>query len=134
MHGRNRYDCPTCAEPLLARYEDELVRLECETEHLWFSFPVPSGAAVGRSVPELLDVTVRRASVNVEQSRNGLCPRCWGVTTLEIAEPDGTYEPLGADWRRVAIECERCWLAYNVPLQLLLARSRPWLRSTTTTD
>ncbi|AGN00752.1 hypothetical protein L593_04005 [Salinarchaeum sp. Harcht-Bsk1] len=119
------YECPVCEDPLYARYEDESVRIECDDEHTWFAYPVPAGAATDRSMDELLDVTVRRTGANVELARNGLCHRCWGTIDARVVDPDGTFEELGTDWPRVDVECERCWLAYTVPLPIFVAQSPP---------
>ncbi|GAB3687355.1 winged helix-turn-helix domain-containing protein [Salinarchaeum chitinilyticum] len=125
LSAETAFDCSACAAPLRARYVDESVRLECANDHRWFSYPVPAGAAANRSMAELLDVTVRRTATNVELARTGLCPRCWGRTTVQVADPDGSFAELDEDWRRVDVECARCWLAYNVPLPLFVANSPP---------
>jgi len=118
-------DCPICAEPLVARYEDDLAKLACDGGHTLFAFPVPAGAADGRSAGQLLDVAQRRATVNIEVGRNGVCPRCWGIATTTLQPEEGQYEELGVAGPSVDVECERCWLAYTVPVALAVARSPP---------
>jgi DNA-binding transcriptional ArsR family regulator len=119
------HECPTCGRAISVRYEDDLVVMECPEEHVWFSFPVPPGASVGRSIEELLDVALRRAMGNIELARNGVCPRCWGTTTATLSPAEGTYAELGGEWRRVDVECERCWLAYHVPAPFAVSHSPP---------
>lgn len=118
-------DCAICGEPLVARYEDDLATLACDGGHTLFAFPVPAGAAVGRSAGQLLDVAQRRATVNIELARNGVCPRCWGVAATTLQSEAGQYEELGVTGPSVDVECERCWLAYTVPVALAVARSPP---------
>lgn len=119
------YDCPACGGVLEVSYADEMVALSCGNDHQWFSFPVPAGAAVNRSLEELLDVAVRRASVNIELARNDLCPRCWGRTSIELRPPDGSFAEVDWEVPRADVECDRCWLAYYLSGSLLVAGSPP---------
>jgi len=123
--AETEYDCPTCSGPLSVCYEEEMVVLQCEREHVWFSFPVPAGATIDRSTDELLELAIRRASVNVELARTGQCPRCWGPTAVEVRADDGALELPGGDVPRADVTCERCWLAYYVPLPQALGRAPP---------
>lgn len=123
--AETEYDCHVCGEPLEARYEDGVAQLGCDADHTWFSYPVPAGATAGRTVEELLDVALHRATVNVELARNGICPRCWGITTTELQSEAEAYDQLGLDVPAAVVECDRCWLAYSVPATLAVARSPP---------
>jgi DNA-binding transcriptional ArsR family regulator len=123
--AETEYDCPECGEPLTILYEQEVLFLACQADHSPLSFPVPRGAAVDRSLAELLDVALRRAASNLELARNGLCPRCWGHASVTLSEEAEAYPGPGEERHRADVACERCWLDYNVSAVASVADSPP---------
>lgn len=123
--AETEYDCQECGQPLTIYYEQEVLYLACEADHSPFSFPVPRGAAAGRSITELLDVALRRAATNLELARNGLCPRCWGHASVALSVETEEYPGPGDERHRADVTCERCWLDYHVSAVASVAHSPP---------
>lgn len=113
--------CPECERQLRIRYEDDLLFLECEEHDVMLGYPTPPGAYSGRSLEELADVVSKRTISGVNLARQGICPRCWGRTTVDYpVEVDGLDEVSGFHcWTEVS--CSRCWYEFTPPLRVLVA-------------
>jgi len=93
--------CPSCGAPIVVRYEDEQVDIECsECDEFRASFGMPPGVVDSRdreSLPEAFDRWLR---LYVERIVAGFCPTCHGPTTPSI-DREGE-DPI------VVYRCERC--------------------------
>jgi len=125
------WECPNCNRTLDIRYEKESLVLECPEHGLRLSYPTPPGAYQGRSLEELTDVVFSRTMSGMNLARQGICPRCWGVTVIEYpTEPTYGLDGEGSaqdDIVWAEVDCNRCWLQYDPPLQVLIS-SHPAVR------
>lgn len=116
--SESAFDCPECDRRLTTRYETDHFSLECEEHGIVLGYPTPPGAFTGRTLEELLEVVISRMVTTLDLVRQGICPRCWGRTSVEY--PVGGEEGGEVDvW--VDISCTRCWLETTPPLKSLLA-------------
>jgi len=123
--AESTWPCPDCGDPLTIRYESDQLFLTCEEHEAVLGYPTPPGAYQGRSLPDLTEVTVKRTINGVNLARQGICPRCWGETTVEYpVDPDDADED--ADyWARIS--CARCWYRLEPTLGILVS-SMPSVR------
>lgn len=110
--------CPDCGDPFTIRYESDQLFLTCEAHGPQLGYPTPPGASRGRSLTELATVVLKRTLTGVNLARQGICPRCWGETTVEYPV-DAEYADAWGDYA-TSISCERCWYDLQPPLQILL--------------
>ncbi|WP_423743754.1 helix-turn-helix domain-containing protein (plasmid) [Haladaptatus sp. SPP-AMP-3] len=112
--------CPDCGTELIAEYEEETVRVRCETcERNRSTFGLPPGAFEGRNETELRQ-TFERWLLNVfSLMADGVCLNCSGKTVGSLV----TESEYFADEQEAGIEflCERCgdYAAGNVGTYLL---------------
>lgn len=127
--GEHRADspwtCPTCDRQLELRYEQHEFRLWCDEHETVIGFPAPAGAFNSRTLAELADVVVARAVTNIDLARRGICPRCWGVASIDYPS-EFAHAPL-EHLVGVELSCERCWLRYTTTMQTLVT-SHPAVR------
>jgi DNA-binding transcriptional ArsR family regulator len=125
------WHCPECDDRLLLQYTGELLFLWCERDDGYLlAYGMPPGAFEGRSLEELAAVTYRRATMEINTARQGICPRCWGHTRVSYpVDPEAPPQLHAAgDAVQTRLVCDRCWLRYNVPLRAVVASS-PTVRS-----
>ncbi len=116
--------CPECDRSLEMRYADQDFELNCPEHGTQLGFPAPAGALEPRTLDELADVVLARALSNMNLLRQGICPRCWGTTTVDYPHDIGdTGEPVVG----VSAACDRCWLQYETVLRVI-ASSHPAVR------
>ncbi len=121
-------ECPECGVPLEIRHEDARLELRCAEHGLLTGYPVPPGALESRTLPEALTLAMRRAMSEMALSLDGICQRCWGRVDLDWpVDPSQAGETPG-EWRWAQVDCERCWLRYQVPLRTLVT-ALPVVRS-----
>ena len=117
------WNCPDCDDSLTLWYGGSLLVLQCEDDGFLLAYGIPAGAFDGRSLQELAAVTYHRAMTEINTARQGICPQCWGHTTVSYpAEPDAPPQMHASGdvtWTRLV--CDRCWLRYNVPLRAVVA-------------
>jgi hypothetical protein len=100
-------DCPYCDGPLVARFEDDMVRVACEDcEQVVLGLPVPPGAFEDYPRCEWPAVAERWTRVAFESAERGFCRTCHGPVRAQVElDPDGGFEPFEAAVRYV---CQRC--------------------------
>lgn len=112
--------CPNCGDPLTISYERDQLFLNCEEHGTQLGYPTPPGAYQGRSLSELATVVLKRTLSGVNLARQGICPRCWGATTVDYPRETEDSEEEWADYE-THVSCERCWYGFEPPLRILLA-------------
>jgi DNA-binding transcriptional ArsR family regulator len=120
------WHCPECGDRLLLRYTGELLFLWCERDDGYLlAYDIPSGAFEGRSLDGLAAVTYHRATMEINTARQGICPQCWGHTSVSYpVDPEAPPQLHAAgDAVQTRLVCDRCWLRYNVPLRAVVASS-----------
>jgi len=125
------WTCPECGDRLLLWYTGELLFLRCERDDGYLlAYGMPPGAFEGRSLEELAAVTYRRVMSEVNTARQGVCPQCWGHTSVSYpVDPEAPPQLHAAgDAVQTRLVCSRCWLRYHVPLRAVVA-STPTVRS-----
>jgi len=125
------WHCPECGDRLLLWYTGELLFLRCERDGGYLlAYGMPPGAFEGRSLEELAAVTYRRVMSEVNTARQGVCPQCWGHTSVSYpVDPEAPPQLHAAgDAVQTRLVCDRCWLRYHVPLRAVVA-STPTVRS-----
>jgi DNA-binding transcriptional ArsR family regulator len=116
--------CLDCDRSLEMRYADQNFELNCPEHGARLSFPAPTGAIEPRTLDELSEVVIARAMSNMNLVRQGICPRCWGTTTVDYPHDiENVDEPAVG----VSIACDRCWLQYETLLRVV-ASSHPAVR------
>lgn len=117
------WDCWQCGSPVSIVYESEesTLMLDCPEHGVLVGYPAPPGARSGRSLEELMDVVFLRALSEMSLCRKGVCQRCWG--TVSVTQPADSPSAVEApdNYRMVSVRCDTCWLAYQVPLRILVA-------------
>lgn len=117
--------CPRCERSLVARHRDHLLSLSCPDHGVALAYPVPPTAAAHRSLEELIDLALRRHAADVESIRRGVCPYCWGPASVSYPRETVPASYLRQDPVYATAACERCWLAYPIPIADLLVRFPP---------
>jgi hypothetical protein len=115
---------PECDRSLEMRYANQNFGLWCPEHGVQLGFPAPAGAIESRTLDELADVVVARVLSNMNLVRQGICPRCWGTTTVDYPH---NGEKIGESSVGVNIACDRCWLQYDTALRVI-ASSHPAVR------
>jgi hypothetical protein len=80
-------DCTRCGAELLARYEDEMLTVDCPAcgrRHGRYSFP--PGGLTDRSREEVLDAFDQRVRHLHCLAADGVCPECGGQVETELVE------------------------------------------------
>ncbi|MFQ3294969.1 MAG: hypothetical protein ACI8VE_002050 [Natrialbaceae archaeon] len=118
------HDCPFCAAPVTAKFEDGYVFVACENDHQLFSNGIPPGAAEGRSMETVLSIAVRKTFGAILLATDGVCPSCYGTMSVNLRELDMgeiwdeevLSETLEEEtlWQFVAT-CEGCGEQFNTP-------------------
>ncbi|MFB6139518.1 MAG: winged helix-turn-helix domain-containing protein [Halosimplex sp.] len=100
-------DCPYCEGPLVARFDDDLVRVACDDcERAVIGLPVPPGAFEDYPRSEWPAVAERWTRGAFESAERGFCRTCHGPVRSEVeVDPDGVFEPFDAAVRYI---CQRC--------------------------
>ncbi|SFR46450.1 winged helix-turn-helix domain-containing protein [Halogeometricum limi] len=108
--------CSRCGGSLEARYEDELLAIECtRCAHLAALAPFPPPGFADRTHEEVLDAFERRLRSAFEQMAHGSCPRCacHGSVTLPTSASDrpsgrSSLEPLTENDAFAVFRCAHC--------------------------
>lgn len=117
-------ECVDCGGALLARYEDEMVCVDCADcglSHL-FAF-LPPGGLLDRTSEEVVAASASYLRTCSLSCMDGVCPGCTGRVRRSILGPDETLSAsvvgVGASERigspsgpGVLYECERCGIWY----------------------
>lgn len=108
-------DCPTCGATVTASYEAGALEIDCEEspDH-GASYPIPPGAAEGRTLEELLDVMRVVTHHELGMTVQEVCPMCRGSfqwTTDPEESHDGSTTYFG--------HCERCSALYSATAGML---------------
>jgi len=99
--------CPACGEPILARYDQEYLIVDCEHCDDWWGlrYPFPKNGLDSRAGTELLDALDNRAMYDIGLARTGQCPSCAGHVSIELA-PDRLD---GGQIPTVSFSCGTCF-------------------------
>jgi hypothetical protein len=98
-------DCPDCDGDLLARYEDEVVTIECgECERLLIRYSFPPGGLADRTPAELVADFDQRVRHFHCLMADGVCPHCGGTVESSIYRKDEDM-PFELAIRH---DCQRC--------------------------
>jgi len=120
--------CPTCGSTQHLRYEDQLVRTECDCS-VAAQFHVPPSGLAGESRETFPTACDRYLKTALYKSRRGFCMYCDGSvepSVRPLASPEGSSEdiPFAFDRPRdvpvVGITCRRCERALVSGLSLAL--------------
>lgn len=103
-------ECPAHGVAIEAVYEQGFFRLECPEHGMVSANALPPGAALGRSMDDLLALADRDTRRMTEKIREGVCPHCWGP--METTVPS-TPSPRLADGETTEMlfarfSCARC--------------------------
>lgn len=110
------HNCPRCGDALTARYEDHLLTVECDEHDAFFVTAVPPTVADGADAPEIVDFAISDVQLDLERAVDGTCPVCSGPMA------PSEFEHGDAGHLSVAIDCENCWMAIDVPVGLTALR------------
>ena len=128
-------DCPVCAAPLTATYEDQWLRISCTGCHGLFGDKAPDGAiffsnypAAGladRSLEEAFETGFYRCMLDITYMMRDVCRECAGPLSASISVCDthrtgegdpcsncGTRFPVWAEMR-----CDTCGFAKRLPVE-----------------
>lgn len=98
--------CVSCATPLTAKYQDEMLRIHCPAcGHGHGEYPFPPGGLHGRSDEEILRAYDQRVRHLHCLAKDGVCPDCNGRTETTIVRGDDCC--LGAGIHAIH-ECQQC--------------------------
>ena len=96
--------CPSCGDSLDATYGYEIVEVTCPTHGMLLRIPLPTEAAVDRSMDRVVDLANKRGNRQIRQLVDTTCPYCLGAVEVTV--------PIDADrsglWCRFT--CRTCWL------------------------
>lgn len=82
--------CTNCDEPLVARYEDEMLAVDCPFCGRGHGrYPFPPGGMLDRDDREILAAFDRRVRHDHNLAKDGVCPQCSG-RMRSIVAPDGS--------------------------------------------
>lgn len=115
--------CTLCGEPLLARYEDETLAIECPTCGRGHGrYPFPPGGMLGRCDEEVLVAFDRRVIHHHSQAGDGVCPECSGPI-----QPTFEIEEVGAHDATIFARhiCKGCNYTFRSPVGLNLLNRQP---------
>lgn len=109
--------CPTSGNAIEAIYESGYFRLECPEHGTIGANALPPGAALGRSMDDLVALADRDARRLATDSREGVCPHCWGpMKTTVPAGPSPRFDNESSKWIQANFSCERCEMALWLPV------------------
>lgn len=106
--------CPICDGSMAFRYEEDLVRIDCETCGNVSRFPVPPGVFADDDPGQMPAVTDRYVRTEIDRTARGFCRDCDGRLDPRLATAaetvDGETDPPVdlADVPMVIDECRRC--------------------------
>lgn len=78
--------CIDCDGTASGRYENGILTVACENDHLLFQWGLPPNAAADATVEKLVDLATTLLFHAVELSLVGTCPKCYDAMTT-VAEP-----------------------------------------------
>ena len=95
--------CIDCDGTAIGRYEDGILSVVCENDHLLFQWGLPPNAAADATVEKLVELATTLVVHAVELSLLGTCPKCYDTmtTAIEPVEP-ARFAP------RFYANCETC--------------------------
>lgn len=121
------WQCRQCEQQMQMAYEHGQFSLTCPEHGINIGFPAPPGAVKDRSLQELADIVFIRALTNMDLARQGICPECWGHTSLTFPA-DTEEQPLESSQVGAEITCTRCWVRYTTTIRGILT-GHPAVRS-----
>ncbi|KZN24024.1 hypothetical protein A4G99_06005 [Haladaptatus sp. R4] len=82
--------CIDCDETAVGRYENGILSVACENDHLLFQWGLPPNAAADATVGKLVELATTLVFHAVELSLVGTCPKCYDpmTTAVEPVEPE----------------------------------------------
>lgn len=110
------YDCPHCEQTLVASYRDHSLYVGCPDHGAAVALPTPPRALSGRTLAEVIDLSLRKHASDVRLLRQGVCPRCWGTATMSFPRESVPESYLLDDIVYGTVRCDDCWLSYPIPL------------------
>ncbi|QAU14106.1 ArsR family transcriptional regulator [Halorubrum sp. BOL3-1] len=110
------YDCPHCEQTLVASYRDHSLHVGCPDHGAAVAFPTPPRALSGRTLSEVIDLSLRKHASDVRLLRDGVCPRCWGSATISFPRESVPESYLVDDVAYGTAKCDDCWLSYPIPI------------------
>ncbi|PCR88909.1 winged helix-turn-helix domain-containing protein [Natrinema ejinorense] len=111
-----KYECPHCGQSLFAKYRDHHLYVGCPDHGAAIAFPVPPRAVSGRTLVEVINLSLQKHSCDVRLLRNGVCPRCWGSAAISFPRESVPESYLVDDVAYGTAACDDCWLSYPIPL------------------
>lgn len=107
--------CLDCDETAVGRYEDGILSVTCENDHLLFQWGLPPNAAADETVENLVELATMLVFHAVELSLVGTCPKCYDTmtTAVEPVERDGIVP-------RFYANCDTCGCVLIGPLGFCL--------------
>jgi DNA-binding transcriptional ArsR family regulator len=113
---QTEYNCPHCDRSLIARYRDHYLHVGCPDHGAAVAFPTPPRALSGRTLVDVIDLSLRKHSCDVRLLRDGVCPRCWGSAAISFPRGSVPESYLVDDVAYGTAACADCWLSYPIPL------------------
>jgi DNA-binding transcriptional ArsR family regulator len=113
---RTDYGCPYCERDLVASYRDHHVYVRCPEHGAAVAYPTPPRAVDGRSLSDVVDLSLRKHASDVRRLREGVCPYCWGTAGLSFPRGSVPDSYLLTDVPYATAACETCWLSYPIPV------------------
>lgn len=109
--------CGLCGTELAASYEDGLLSVTCENDHLYPRDGLPPNAVAGRTLEEAVALQTRRTQHYCELVREGVCPDCFGDVEREhrvLDAPQASHV--------IVATCEGCGMVSGSPMGMYLLR------------
>ncbi|MFB6111519.1 MAG: ArsR family transcriptional regulator [Halobacteriaceae archaeon] len=112
-------DCPHCGASLEARYEDDIMHIECtnsESRHVLSRHPFPPGGFNDRTRDEALAAYDQRVRHLLCLAVDGVCWTCNGTRSARIVEaPEDSRLTVQAE-----LHCDQCRHTLRIPVGLVL--------------
>ncbi|QIB74477.1 winged helix-turn-helix transcriptional regulator [Halogeometricum borinquense] len=113
---QTEYQCPHCEQSLVITYQDHLLYVGCPDHGAAVAYPVPPRAVTGRTIEDVLALSLRKHACDVRLLRDGVCPHCWSTAGLSFPRESVPDSYLLDDVPYATAACDTCWLSYPIPV------------------
>ncbi|WP_336327970.1 winged helix-turn-helix domain-containing protein [Halovenus sp. HT40] len=104
--------CPTCGGQRTLTYEDERLRVECDSCDVVAAFGVPPAVFAGRAREEIPAVAGRYLRAELARLENGFCPYCGGHIECRVGlpspPPGESLSGVDESFPIVRYDCQQC--------------------------
>jgi hypothetical protein len=107
--------CGICGTELAVRYEDGLLSVSCENDHVYPRDGLPPNAVAGRTLEEAVALQTRRTQHYCELIREGVCPDCFDDVERDhrvLDEPQASHV--------IVSTCQGCGMVSGSPIGMYL--------------